>query len=987
MIRYPNGYIIETDPPENAFFVYGELNAAGYIAKGFRLDVPNLSNAGWPQKNELYTHLQSYLSRFDASKRLQFRYTKDSNYRKILEKYESDTERLADVAFCREFRKQTAAEFQRQMEAHELWREHLTVYISRPAKDFISGALNVESEKAMQLFKERVSACFESEYLLLKSAFSFPIHRLTALELFAEFFGAVNKSLAAEEIDYGKIFSLNFSDVYRNEFSGQDHAEHDRERETASERHYGMYGDGMYHNILVMRQLPGFDLTPFYGNVLLETNVTNFSVTVNLRPLNKAKTIEKLESRQASAQRDLEADPSAIAYRSEVDAFGKMIYRMGAGEDVPFEAEYLIHVWNRNLEELQQETEQLRLVATNLQCGMMMHDLTVQAEAQFLKTLPGNLYYRKWDPLFTLHRSFAAMIPFNSTFVGCEDDFQAIFQGDHHNLVCVNGFYGGSPQHAATFGQTGSGKSVNTLGELLQTYPFYSKVVIIEEGASYLMFTRIVGGEYIEIDLNSNLTLNYFDTCGSPLTANQTDFATNFATVMCGQSQDDEIIQDRAAILSHYVIRLYDASWQEWWNHHTELRSEIARIALTMEWMLPQQPAGSNTQFDCYAALKEALAKSPESLTVPEQQIQNYYHAIPSGKITECIVENGSLLRDISYAYMRPEDMPYHSQLVEMIRSTPDPTHRREDTNRIATRLAQYAVESGRGALFDGVTNINLGARLLHFEIGKMANVSQNIRAMVGMVISNLAQQQIINMPRKLLKLFLYEEMPRIIASVPGASGFVKRSYAQLRKSNCRSWTITQEVGQLMVQDKEGSDLATIIMGQSKQYYLLKNKDKGNMEFFRRFIALSDDAVNAVMNFPAPEHIPGRKYSSYLYYIDNGEYPLVGVVRHYASPLTIAVASTSGEAFSKREEELRRLRILYPELDEGQLLIEYENRQRINNPALKLLREMLNSRDFSRLDVLHEELIRLSLQNAGFRPPEIHKRIRQELETFNSNKE
>ena len=29
MIRYPNGYIIETDPPENAIFVYGELNATG----------------------------------------------------------------------------------------------------------------------------------------------------------------------------------------------------------------------------------------------------------------------------------------------------------------------------------------------------------------------------------------------------------------------------------------------------------------------------------------------------------------------------------------------------------------------------------------------------------------------------------------------------------------------------------------------------------------------------------------------------------------------------------------------------------------------------------------------------------------------------------------------------------------------------------------------------------------------------------------------
>ena len=982
MIRYPNGYIIETDVPENAFLVYGELNASGYVAKGFRLEVPNLSHAGWAQKNELYTHLQSYLSRFDASRRLQFRYTKNSSYRKILEKYESDTERLADVPFCREFRRQIAADFRRQVERNELWREHLTVYISRPAKDFVTGALDVESEKAMRLFRERVSACFESEYLLLKSAFSFPVYKLTALELFAEFFGAVNKSLASEKVDYEKIFTPDFHEICRNEFSSQDHTERDRERETASERHYGMYGDGMYHNILVLRQLPSFDLTPFYGNVMLETNVTNFSVTVNLRPLNKAKTIEKLEARQASAQRDLEADPSAIAYRSEVDAFGRMIYRMGAGEDIPFEAEYLIHVWSRNLDELQQNTEHLRLVATNLQCGLAMHDLTVQAEAQFLKTLPGNLYYKKWDPLFTLHRSFAAMIPFNSTFVGCEDEFQAIFQGDHHNLVCVNGFYGGSPQHAATFGQTGSGKSVNTLGELLQTYPFYSKVVIIEEGASYLMFTRIVGGEFIEIDLNSNLTLNYFDTCGSPLTANQTDFATNFATVMCGQSQDDEIIQDRAAILSHYVIRLYDASWQEWWNHHMELRSEIARTALTLEWLLPQQPAGSNTPLDCYAVLKETRAKSPENLTVIEQQILNHYHGIPGERITEYIVENGSLLRDISYAYMKPEDMPYHSQLVEMIRSTPDPSHRREDTNRIATRLAQYAVESGRGTLFDGVTNIDLGARLLHFEIGKMANASQNIRAMVGMVISNLAQQQIINMPRKLMKLFLYEEMPRIIASVPGASSFVKRSYAQLRKSNCRSWTITQEAGQLMVQDKEGSDLATIIMGQSKQYYLLKNKDKGNMEFFRRFIALSDDAAEAIMNFPAPEHIPGRKYSSFLYHIDHGEYPLVGVIRHYANPLTIAVASTSGEAFSRREEELRRLRTLYPELNEGRLLIEYENRQRIDNPALRLIRQILSGGDYSRLDALHEAVIRLSLERAGFDPPEISGQIRHELETF-----
>ena len=154
------------------------------------------------------------------------------------------------------------------------------------------------------------------------------------------------------------------------------------------------------------------------------------------------------------------------------------------------------------------------------------------------------------------------------------------------------------------------------------------------------------------------------------------------------------------------------------------------------------------------------------------------------------------------------------------------------------------------------------------------------------------------------------------------------------------------------------------------------------MEFFRRFIALSDDAAEAIMNFPAPEHIPGRKYSSFLYHIDHGEYPLVGVIRHYANPLTIAVASTGGEAFSRREEELRRLRTLYPELNEGRLLIEYENRQRIDNPALRLIRQILSGGDYSRLDALHEAVIRLSLERAGFDPPEISGQIRHELETF-----
>ena len=176
--------------------------------------------------------------------------------------------------------------------------------------------------------------------------------------------------------------------------------------------------------------------------------------------------------------------------------------------------------------------------------------------------------------------------------------------------------------------------------------------------------------------------------------------------------------------------------------------------------------------------------------------------------------------------------------------------------------------------------------------------------------------------------------------------------------------------------------VADIIMGQSKQYYFLKNKDKGNMAFFRRFAALSEDTVEAIMTFPSPEHIPGKKYSSFAYYVDNGEYPLVGVVRHYADPLTIAIASTSGNAFTKREEECRRLRILYPQLDEGALLIEYLNRQKIDNPPLQLLRKILIDHEYSLLEKLHEALIRQSMIYAGFTPAAIESRISAEQNKF-----
>lgn len=953
-MNFPDGYIVKTSDPMDSFLIYGEMNDSGHVAKGFRLHVPNLSYAGNEQKNVLYNCLVSYLAMADVNKRIQIKYERDSDYSDILRKYEADTDKYAREMFPKRVRGQIAEEVRKKIEKGDLKREYLYLYLSKPLRGFMPGSFDPTSKKERARFEAVVSDYFKNEFITLQQAFPFEVEKLDHEKLFKHFYRAANKSAIEHDIDYKKRFSPFFRDCYENDYAGL--------TENLAKKAVSFTGDGYLHNILVLDRFPAFDLFPFFGNSFIWNGIQNLSITVNLMPLAKDKTIDKLQKQQNRTSADVQAKPTEIALKAEVDALKDTIYRMGSGEDVPYNVEFIFHVWSKTLEQLQADTSCLKQIALNMQSPLYMHENGAQSLAIFLKTFPGNVFYKKWnEALLGMHRSFAAMIPFNSSFTGVSDDFQAIFDGDSNNLVCINPFFNNTPQHSAMFGQSGAGKSVNALGLLLQVYPFYSKIVIIEEGASYLMLTRILNGEFIEIDVNGNLCLNYFDTCKTPLMASQTEFVVNFLVCMCGHSKDDEIIQDRAAIMTHYVTKAYQFAFLDWKATHVEILPEIARKALTIEWMIPNQPSGRNTTLDCFFDLRDALEKAPAGRNTVEKNIVEHYESLSELKVNEFIMESPTLLRDIAYAYMEPEHMPYHSQIVEMIRSTPESFHNRQDTDRIATRLAQYAIESGKGCLFDGVTNINLSNRLIHFELGKMANSSSNFKSMIGLVIGNLVKNQITNMPRIQKKMYIFEEAQRFL-SIPGGDAIMKQSYAQFRKFNCVAWTITQEAGQLMEGGDNGSNVGTIVMGQSKQYYFLKNKDKKNLAAFLQYARLSDDTQKAIMEFPSPESIPGRKYSSYVYYVDNGEYPIVGVVRHYATALAIAVASTSGAAFSRREGELRKLKIMHPDLSNGELLLLYLEREKLDNPALRLIGEMHENKDLTKIEELKEAIYDLSIK-------------------------
>lgn len=894
----PNAYIVQTKDPNDSFLVYGELNSKGFASKGFRLEVPNLDNAGNALKNDLFLRLSGWLASQSLDKRIQIRYTRDADYRDILEKYRDDTEKYASDAWSKRIRSNNYQDFMKKIASRQLYREYIYVYFSRELRQFIGSDFQPEQEQDRRQFEREVVTAFEADKTELRQFLNLPVVPLDHVSLFREYYRAVNKSAFELDIDYKSEFEADLSGIFLCEFA----------KTSSDPGAASFHADGYFHNIFTLHDFPKSDLIPFFGNRFLENDLQNLTITVNIEPLDTEKVIEKKQKHWRRVHADLLEEESEVAASAGLDELTEHIYRLGKGEDSPFQIEYVIHTWNKNAAELQSDSMILRQAATSMLTSLESYELGLQSMHNFLKTLPGYLHYKRREAaLDCMHRPLAAMLPFSSSFVGKGADGNILFAGDHGNLMTLSFFDHGTPQHTFCLGQTGAGKSVNFVSILSQSYYQYDKVVIIEEGGSYYNLTQIHGddAQYIVIDPNANQTLNYFDTCGLPLTPAQIEFVTTFLIAMCGENSDMEVMQDRAAVISPFVNVVYTDAYVEWRNRNREGLENAARMALTIEKLIPSLPLDQNTALDAWTELKEALALPEDDPDAAFARIRTMYHTWTIREINDYIIDDPELLRNIAYSLMTKSEMPYHSQLVEAVRETSLNHLDRSEVNRIAARLAIYSLESGKGCLFDGETTIDLGKRWVHIELGKISQSGAVLRSLAGIAVTNLLLNHIINMPRSSLKAYFFEELMRIVASLPGAKGIVNQAYTQFRKYNCVVIAISQSAAQMME-----SGVGQTIMTQSKQVLFLRNTDASELRLITNFIPLSDDAQWNIRNFPAPEHLPpGKKFSSFLLYAQGAEWPIVGVGRNYAAPEILAAAATSGELHTRLVRFLKEIQV------------------------------------------------------------------------------
>ena len=140
---------------------------------------------------------------------------------------------------------------------------------------------------------------------------------------------------------------------------------------------------------------------------------------------------------------------------------------------------------------------------------------------------------------------------------------------------------------------------------------------------------------------------------------------------------------------------------------------------------------------------------------------------------------------------------------------------------------------------------------------------------------------------------------------MPGGEKLISEGYAQMRKFGCWIISIVQQYAQF-----RNTAIRPIIMGNSKQFFILKQADRGDLSDLadtdKGGINLPEVTQEAIMNYPSPENLPVNDvYSSLTYYHLDQYMPLVGTCRNYCSPEMLYCSSSSGEDFDHRMREIK----------------------------------------------------------------------------------
>jgi hypothetical protein len=346
----------------------------------------------------------------------------------------------------------------------------------------------------------------------------------------------------AERFDYDPI------EGFDPQLSVQENCWHS---EGAGQADFGFFMDGRYHSIIALSRWPKMTY-PGIIHRLTSLRLLDYTITVNLDPLSVRKEINKEEKEHDRIAGDY-ASEKKLSLLTVMDKKQKKIAALMQGHTIPFKVLFAIRTWDKSKEGLIAKTTAIKNAINSMNSAQYAEStLPSTSKKLFFQTWPGWTWSRyNSRKLYGENRYIADMLPIASTFTGHLDSAEAIYEGPNQNLVGIKTFSGSagnqSPQHAVLIGMSGTGKSVTICDLLSQTENYYAYTVIIEEGLSYGIYTQTVepDAKPIVIQPDGDITINYLDTKGLPLTPDHLASATALVARMVGLSQSEDILLRR----------------------------------------------------------------------------------------------------------------------------------------------------------------------------------------------------------------------------------------------------------------------------------------------------------------------------------------------------------------------------------------------------------------------------------------------------------
>jgi type IV secretion system protein TrbE len=238
--------------------------------------------------------------------------------------------------------------------------------------------------------------------------------------------------------------------------------------------------------------------------------------------------------------------------------------------------------------------------------------------------------------------------------------------------------------------------------------------------------------------------------------------------LFCGnEGLDGERKAIRHAMIVENLQQLYTDIFNDWVVANAQAAEKLRWRATAIDRYLQLRLRGSQSNFtDAFAAFRDWELENPE-------EAAHFIEDSPEEAVAEFARNPGTanLVRDLAFAYFRPEQFPSHSALIEqLLFNTRSGVREREETDRVGKLLRAWSREGEKGRLFDGVSNIRIDGRVAHFELGQIPEHATEMRAAANFLVANYGRQrssQCLGRYRKLLS----SKKPRGLSRSREASG------------------------------------------------------------------------------------------------------------------------------------------------------------------------------------------------------------------------